>query len=512
MSFKASYVVSAFRRTVFSVALALSLTLGAQPDPITVAGDTIGAANLKTVRLSGFGASFVVGQSPAPGEPWPRVQIKTYEAAIDYEHAAMSVDVTREMGALPPRGGGLPFTGEQRQIQAVSGPDAWSVAFAPPAAVEGRGRGSPTAQPQPPQPAPAGAIERMLQIWLTPHGFLKAAVARKAAVKTAGDGHEVSFVLESGHRFAGFINRRNEVEWVRTSIANPVAGDMTVEASYSNYRKSGAASFPMRIIQKQGGHPSLDLWLFSAKANDAVEILAPAAARNAIVAAARVDATPLARDIFSLTGGTHHSVAIGMADHVVVVEAPQDDERSLAVIAKVKELLPGKSIRFVVNTHHHFDHAGGLRAYAAEGATTVTHQINREFYERLWAAPRTLVPDRLSGSKAVPTFDTFADTHVLRDSTRTIEIHHLANSPHAEGLAMVYLPGEKILIEADAYTPDAAPPATPNPAQTPVISPTTLNLYRTITRLNLDVDRIVALHGSRVATMAELANAVLSPP
>ena len=87
----------------------------------------------------------------------------------------------------------------------------------------------------------------------------------------------------------------------------------------------------------------------------------------------RVTTEKLADGIWYLTGGSHHSVLVEFADHVALIEAPQNEERSTAVIAEVKKLTPTKPIRYLVNTHHHFDHSGGLRTYVAEGATIVTH-------------------------------------------------------------------------------------------------------------------------------------------
>ena len=124
--------------------------------------------------------------------------------------------------------------------------------------------------------------------------------------------------------------------------------------------------------------------------------------------------------------------------------------------------------------------------------TIVTHHANRAGYETAWAAPRTLEPDRLARSKKTPPFQTFTEKEVLTDGARTIEIDHIANSPHAEGFAMVYLPAEKILVEADAYTPADL---TVTPPQAPVVWPeATLNLFLNIQRLKLDIvpDRAVA--------------------
>jgi glyoxylase-like metal-dependent hydrolase (beta-lactamase superfamily II) len=247
------------------------------------------------------------------------------------------------------------------------------------------------------------------------------------------------------------------------------------------------------------------------ESNVPVDIPVPAAVRGTAVPPVRVDAEKLAEGVYYLTGGSHHSVAIDMGDHAVVVEAPLDEARSLAVIAKVKETIPGKPIRTVVNTHHHFDHAGGLRTFVDEGATIVTHQINQPYYLTAWAAPRTLRPDRLARSGKPAAFHTFTDKDILQGANRTVEVHLIANSPHNDGLAMVYLPAEKILIEADAFTPAAATPPSTTPSTTAAApaaaSPTTVNLYENIRRLQLDVERIAALHGPRMATMDDLRKA-----
>jgi glyoxylase-like metal-dependent hydrolase (beta-lactamase superfamily II) len=403
----------------------------------------------------------------------------------------MRLDITRDRGVVPPRGGGQPFTGEQRVVEYVNDETAWDLPMA-------RATGAASA----PLPQPAAATERILQVFLTPHGFLKAAVGNYGTSRSVPEGTEVSFSVPPGRRFVGIINARNEVERVRTWNNNPVLGDMVIEATYSDYQAvPGGLRFPMHIVQTQGGYPSLDLRLTSVVANAKADLAVPESVRGAASPPVRVEIERVAEGVLWLTGGSHHSVAIEMRDHVIVVEAPLNEPRSEVVVAAVKQAIPQKPIRFVVNTHPHFDHAGGLRTLVAEGATVVTHEMNRPFFETAWARSRTLGPDRLAQSGGKAAFETFRDKHVLTDGTRVVEVHRIAGSPHHDGFAMVYLPAEKLLIEGDAYTPAAV-------ATAQASNPTAVNLYENIRRLKLDVARIAPLHGPRVASLDDLVKTV----
>src|SRR5262249_28129682 len=152
-------------------------------------------------------------------------------------------------------------------------------------------------------------------------------------------------------------------------------------------------------------------------------------------------------------GGSHNSVAIAFRDFVAVIEAPLNGARSEAVIAEIKRAIPGKPIRYLVNTHHHFDHLGGARTYAAEGATVVTHTRNRELYERVVFAPqvRTLLPDRLSQfpfatTGPLPVMLEFAnDRYSISDADRSLLLFHVQELDHVENMLIAYLPQEKIL-------------------------------------------------------------------
>jgi len=484
-------------RTLIRVALgivtaAASSACARNADPLHASADFLKAAGTTTIEYSGTGKWYQFGQAPNPSLPWPPFDVSTYSASINYTAPASRIVMTRKQVVEPGRVRPAPV--EQKVEQYINGTAAWNMA--PPA-------GAPAGTAPAPQAQPAAVEERTMEIWSTPHGFLKAALANASSgSQTDGAGSTVT-VMVGKNKYVGTINAQNHVEKIQTWIDNPVLGDTLVETTFSDYRDFNGVQFPGRIVRTQGGHPVLELNVSSVRANGTVDATVPEVARNATVPAVQTTAEKLAEGVWYIKGGSHHSVAIAQRDHIVVVEAPLNEARSLAVIAKVKETIPNKPIKYLVNSHVHFDHSGGLRTYVDEGATIVTHAMNRPYYEEAWRAPHTLNPDRLEQSKKSPAFETFSDKHVLTDGKRTIEVHAIQNSGHNDAFAMVYLPAEKILVEVDAYAPPAAgapPPSAPNPFS--------VNLYENIQRLKLDVQQIAALHGPRVATLADLRSAV----
>jgi glyoxylase-like metal-dependent hydrolase (beta-lactamase superfamily II) len=428
----------------------------------------------KSIQYTASGAVFTLGQNVSPTAPWPRVEVKTATRTIDYEANASRNDAVAAQGPIP----SVFHSGDLAWGQAPNGNVI---------------------------PAPQFAAERQLQVLWSPHGFVRGALAGNATAKSrrvsGNKVTEISF-LHGKHKITGTISADHLVEKVESWIDNPVLGDMHVETVYSGYRDFAGIKMPTRIVQKHGGFPTLDLTVTDVRVDPPVSISVPDAARQAAPPPVKVAAEKLADGVWYLTGGSHHSVAVEFQDHIAVIEGPQNEGRATAVIAEAKKLISGKPIRYIVNTHHHFDHSGGLRAFVAEGAILVTHQINVPFYQRTMKAPHALNPDRLAREKKKAKFAAVGARHVLTDGTRSVELHHIQGNPHNEGILMAYLPKEKILIEVDVYSPpppNAPPPASPSPAA--------VNLYENMDRLKLDVERIAPLHG-RVVPMAEFRKAV----
>src|SRR5207248_9898713 len=187
------------------------------------------------------------------------------------------------------------------------------------------------------------------------------------------------------------------------------------------------------------------------------------------------------------------------------VDVPNNVARATAVLAKAKELVPNKPIRYIVTSHHHWDHLGGIRMAMNEGATIVTHQSNKAFLERVAKTSHTINPDPLSTSKKPAKIQTVGDKYVLSDGNRMIELHLMKGYEHTGDMLVVYLPKEKLLAEPDAFTP---PPQPGTPLVRTAV-PYAKTLYDNIQRLKLDVQVIVPFHGTRTGDMAELKQAAV---
>jgi len=248
-----------------------------------------------------------------------------------------------------------------------------------------------------------------------------------------------------------------------------------------------------------GGSDIFDLQVSEVLVNVAADIAAPELVRQF---AERVAVEKAAEGVWFLAGGTHNSVLIEMKDYAVLVETPLYDGRSAVVLAEVRKLVPGKPLRYVVNSHHHFDHAGGLRTAVAEGATLVTSANAKTWWDKTMVNPNRIRPDALARSGRNASVEGVSGKRVLNDGVRTVEIHEIQGSVHAQGFLMVYLPAEKILIEGDAFTP--GPPNSPAPAQP---NANHVNLVQNIEQNKLVVERILPLHG-RMVVIADLMTAV----
>jgi glyoxylase-like metal-dependent hydrolase (beta-lactamase superfamily II) len=317
---------------------------------------------------------------------------------------------------------------------------------------------------------------------------------------SAADGSQIALAFDAS---TGLLAR------VQTLADNPILGDTLSEQVLSDYRdvQLGArrVKLPYQVTSLVGGEKTQELKYGSVALNagpPAGLLDAPSDAETvpAAPAGSGVELTKLGDDVYYATGGSHHSLFVVFKDHVVVVEAPLGEERSLAVLAKIEQAAPGKPVRYVVPTHYHSDHTGGLRTYIARGITIVTTPGNRAFVERLAKAEKTIRPDALARAPRPPVIETFAGRRVFDDGVHTLELRDVGPNPHVTEAVVAYLPKQKAVFVSDLFT-------IPQQGPYPPASPALVAFADAIQKQGLVVETIAPGHG-RLGSMADLKAAL----
>jgi glyoxylase-like metal-dependent hydrolase (beta-lactamase superfamily II) len=320
-----------------------------------------------------------------------------------------------------------------------------------------------------------------LELYITPWGFLKGAAESNATVSSARVGGKRYTVLTwspavkapsgKSYEIKGYLNDRNLIERVETWLGENIMGDMHILATYSGWKDfGGGAMAPTRIVQTRGGWPFFEADITAATLNPPnVAELAPAPANlpsgpppgAGQPPALTVTTEKLGEGVFRYTTGpgTYDSMVVEFRDHIMVLEGGQGEARSLAYIAEIRKQFPNKPIRYVVNTHAHSDHAGGLPTYVAEGVTIVTHRNNKAFLERALNTPRTLLNDSLAKNPKRAKVEGVGTKKVYTDGNRRVELYHIYPAPHSNGLIVAYFPKEKVLFQGDFSLPAPGQPA-----------------------------------------------------
>lgn len=450
---------------------------------------------ITTAQFQATGTQYIVGQSFKPGSPWPAAKLTKYNVWVNYAVPGLRVDLERTNPDGPVQGGGgLPFAAAQRQILVVSGSRAWNETMMP---------GGPAT------PAIGQERDRAVQIWMLPHGAVKAArmAGDKLTVGMERGKITLSFPLpapSSNYTETVRLDGRKLIEHVEVTVDNPVLGDTKLEADYDSYKDPDLSDipFPFHIVQKLAGFPILDVTVTNARMyNPYVVVPVPDNVEQAYSTTAdpqsRVDIQKAGTGVYFVTGASHNSVAVEFASYVAVVESPIGDNRAVPMFEAIRRQFPNKKIRYVINTHHHFDHAGGLRDAVAEGTTILTQRDSQTYFERILSTRHTINPDRLekTARSKKPSVQGILDKRVLTDGRQTLELYKILGSNHADAMLIAYLPKDKLLVEADMWNPPAQPNA---PAPAGIAAAEALNLWTNIQRLKLDVAQIAPLHGGLV--------------
>jgi glyoxylase-like metal-dependent hydrolase (beta-lactamase superfamily II) len=452
-------------------------------DAVRAMGGEAAIRAATSLTLEGSGRTYNFGQGLSPSAALPRFDVSEIRRRLDLTAVRSLQELTRTAAFV------TAVTTPQRLVAGLDGDIAYTV----PA------NGNPTRNPA------AVATGRRQEHFHHPLVLIRAALEPGAEIQSAGtqSGHHVVRIkLTPADSFQLWLDRTtHRPARIRSSRYDVNLGDMLYETTFANWAPSGSLQLPSRQTSRFGGTVVAEYDMRSTVGTEPIDLAAPEAARGPAPAPpVNVTSEELAPGVWYLTGGSHHSVLVEFNEYLMLIETPQNDARTLAAIAKARELRPDKPLRYAVNTHHHHDHSGGVRAAMAEGLTIVTQAANAEFYRDVARRSHTLQPDALARAPKSPTIVTVSDKRVFQDRARTVELHHVRGSPHSSSMIVAYLPTERLLVQADAYNPPA-PNAPPPPA-----FPFAKNLVENVERLGLRVDRVAALHG-RVVPFSEIRDA-----
>ena len=492
------------------------------PAPVLAAASkAINEQSLRCITFSGTGYSGPVGQTfeNAVNVDWQRSEMANYTRTINWETGTSKETFDRKPGNNPASWkyglgwvGGTPTQAHPRQTHIVNGRYAWHI----------DGDGAPVAVP------PEIAEVYQLDVWLNPHGFLKAArlpganpkaMWRWEQIEKGRDGnvvmpekvHVVGITVLGKYRVDATINSKNIITRIKATVNENVLGDFNIEQESTEFVSAGPSQWPITWHSHQGwddnwqfysestGHNAYGGAFANVQANacgDPVPV--PESVKQAQPPnPAQVAVEKMADGVYYLGGGPANSYMVEFRDFVAVFEAPGSEERSLAVIEQVAKLAPNKPIRWLISSHPHFDHIGGLRAYNHIGATVVTHMINLKLLNRdvLTYKARTVKPDILSLWPPTEVaegynYEAIQENFVITDDSRILRVFYVQPLQHVAGMLMAYLPAERIAFEADLFDTHEAP----KPAQMPAMR----SFYNQVQRMKLDVATVAPVHGKPV--------------
>ena len=467
------------RKVFISVAISLFLVSPSWAGTLDDIAKAMGADKVKSLDITGSGLYYHLGGSGIAGELWPKFNLKKYHQQIDYSTPGMKLDLVLTQALFPPRGAGFqPIRGTKTRRWYLNGTTAWGLNRKD-KAQEGR-----------------SSSRALHALWTSPHGVVKALQKANASFTIRKSGGKTYNTATFGSKGAftalAWFSKEGLLRGVDAKISNEVYGDMHSTTVYRDYKKINGVQFPTTIKVSYGSHPGFEFKAKDVKINASVDVALPEKVGKRKYG---VKSEKIADGIWYLRGGSHHSVAIEMKDQVAVYEAPLNDARGKAVYNAVRKLVPGKKIKYVINSHHHFDHSGGLRAFASKGVPIITHETNKPFYTKAFSGKDTVSPDMLATSGKRAKFITLGDKKILSDGNRTIELYTLKGNVHCESNVVAYLPKEKILIVADAYS---ARKIYKKPVKKNRVSPAQAHLWKTLSKLNLDIKTVLPIHGKKV--------------
>jgi glyoxylase-like metal-dependent hydrolase (beta-lactamase superfamily II) len=309
---------------------------------------------------------------------------------------------------------------------------------------------------------------------------------------------------------------------IRTRDGDPIQGDSSYDLVLADWRPVGAVRVAHALTYQLNGRDILVTKYEQVTANPALsanlfEIPAavkakPASATGPVpyqwiirrghwgnlldsdaigwdgTARAEPELVDVAPGVSQSRGTTHNVLVVEMDTYLVVFDAPVDERLSEWAIRASKQRYPGKPIKYLMLTHHHWDHANGARTYVAEGATIIVGKDNKAHFERMFTAPGAALNDRLHRSPRKADIIEVTDTYTLKEGKREIGMYSI-DTQHSTGTLIGYIPDARLGFVTDLWSP-GRDPLPEKPTQN------LIDLVKGVKRYGLTPEKFAAGHGT----------------
>ena len=289
-----------------------------------------------------------------------------------------------------------------------------------------------------------------------------------------------------------------------TVADDPILGDVTTTTVYSNWTKGQGIRVPeqIQVTGGRGDNTTIQrvvsindtladsLFAMTDSVLNAFRVQPPAPQPGQ---AAPVVLSEVAPNVWRAAGPGYNSMIVVQSNRLVLVEAPLSDAWTKALLDTIGSRFPDKPIAWVVNTHHHWDHSGGIRTVMAAGLPVVTREVNVDFIRSIGTAHKTVKPDVLSRGRRLPRIIGVADSMTLGSGDNRVTVYATETAQDGGAHLAAFVPGPGILFVSDILSP---PPG----GNGPIPRLSAGEIVALGQRLGITINKVVGGHGD-VATM-----------
>lgn len=314
----------------------------------------------------------------------------------------------------------------------------------------------------------------------------------------------IDYVAPDGARLALYIDEQSGLlSKFEGLITDRFSGDSVVETRFPGQRKVGNYIVPAGRVNAINGEVTNDFRFTDVAFNTDLrpETFKVPEGLRAVTFPTPTPVTKHAEKIYTTSAAGYNVLFVDFNDYIFVMEAPANDRVSLQAIEQIKKTIPGKPIKYVAVTHHHDDHAGGIRTYMAEGTTLIVAPGEQAFFKKVSEVRYKVDPDALTRNPRAPIFEPVQNgKRVLTDGTTTVEIYDIGKGPHTEEMLVAYFPDHKLIYQGDLLN-------RPSNGDYPIANDTSVHFLNWIDTKKLAVEATIPVHGTPT-TMDEFRKAV----